>query len=49
MLLDAGHDLVGLDTYLYEACTFDDHGQAVPSMRRDIRESNRTTSRDSRP
>jgi nucleoside-diphosphate-sugar epimerase len=38
MLVEAGHALVGLDTYLYEACTFDDRGQAVPSMRRDIRD-----------
>jgi nucleoside-diphosphate-sugar epimerase len=38
MLLEAGHDVEGLDTYLYEACTFGDHAAAVPSMRRDIRD-----------
>ncbi|NLD71361.1 MAG: SDR family oxidoreductase [Chloroflexi bacterium] len=40
MLLDAGHEVVGLDTELYETCTFGD-GQDivdVPSIRKDIRD-----------
>lgn len=38
MLVDAGHDVVGLDTNLYERCTF---GQDIPqnsTIRKDIRD-----------
>jgi nucleoside-diphosphate-sugar epimerase len=38
LLLEAGHDVVGLDTDLYEACAFGDPGQAVTSIQRDIRD-----------
>jgi nucleoside-diphosphate-sugar epimerase len=34
----AGHDVNGLDTYLYEGCDFGDDGIAVPSIRKDIRD-----------
>lgn len=39
MLLEAGHDLVGVDSDLYEQCTFGDEKaiQAIPEMRKDIR------------
>jgi nucleoside-diphosphate-sugar epimerase len=39
LLLDAGHDVVGLDTYLYEGCDFGEAPAAsVPAMRKDIRD-----------
>jgi nucleoside-diphosphate-sugar epimerase len=38
MLLEAGHDVVGLDTYLYEACTFGEVRPDLPSMRVDLRD-----------
>jgi nucleoside-diphosphate-sugar epimerase len=38
MLLEAGHDVVGLDTYLYEACTFGEVRPDLPSMRIDLRD-----------
>ena len=34
----AGHDVVGLDTYLFEDCTFGDDGPAIPSVRLDLRD-----------
>jgi nucleoside-diphosphate-sugar epimerase len=34
----AGHDVSGLDTYLYEGCDFGDDGMSVPSIRKDIRD-----------
>jgi len=34
----AGHDVVGLDTYLFEDCTFGAEGEAVESMRLDVRD-----------
>ncbi|MEM6674128.1 MAG: NAD(P)-dependent oxidoreductase [Planctomycetota bacterium] len=37
MLQAAGHDVVGLDTYFYEGCQFDD-GPPVDSIRKDIRD-----------
>ena len=39
MLLDAGHEVVGLDTELYAACTFGDEDRIVPvpTIRKDIR------------
>ena len=38
MLMEAGHDVVGFDSDLFEACTF--HGRLldVPSLRKDIRD-----------
>lgn len=40
MLLEAGHDVVGLDSDLYERCTFPQGGEIpdVPWVRKDIRE-----------
>ncbi|MFC1889611.1 NAD-dependent epimerase/dehydratase family protein [Thermodesulfobacteriota bacterium] len=39
MLLEAGHELVGVDSDLYEQCTFGDEKaiQPIPEMRKDIR------------
>ncbi len=39
LLLDAGHEVVGLDTYLYEGCDFGaDRAPAVAVIRRDVRD-----------
>jgi nucleoside-diphosphate-sugar epimerase len=39
LLLDAGHEAVGLDTYLYEGCDFGaDRGPAVEEIRKDVRD-----------
>jgi nucleoside-diphosphate-sugar epimerase len=38
MLQAAGHDVVGLDSYLYEACTFGPEVPDVPSLRVDLRD-----------
>jgi nucleoside-diphosphate-sugar epimerase len=39
LLLDAGHEVVGLDTYLYEGCDFgEDRAPAVPAIRKDVRD-----------
>lgn len=40
MLLEAGHDVVGCDSDLYERCTYDAGGKLVdvPSFRKDIRD-----------
>lgn len=38
MLVDAGHDVVGLDNYLFEHCTLGPEVPEVPSMRMDIRD-----------
>ncbi len=39
MLLDAGHEVVGLDSCLYEGCDFGENpSPAVPSMRLDVRD-----------
>jgi nucleoside-diphosphate-sugar epimerase len=38
MLQAAGHDVTGLDTYLYEACTFGPVVPDVPSLRMDLRD-----------
>lgn len=39
MLKDAGHQVVGLDSYLFEGCTFGLTGTSdVPSIRRDLRD-----------
>jgi nucleoside-diphosphate-sugar epimerase len=38
MLVAAGHDVVGLDNNLFEQCTFGSEPQAIPAIRKDIRE-----------
>jgi nucleoside-diphosphate-sugar epimerase len=38
MLQEAGHDVVGLDNYLYEDCTFGDAVADVPALRLDVRD-----------
>lgn len=37
-LQKAGHEIIGLDTYLYEGCTFGDEVPDVPSLRMDLRD-----------
>jgi nucleoside-diphosphate-sugar epimerase len=38
MLLAAGHDVVGLDSELFEACTFTHDLHDVPTLRKDVRD-----------
>jgi len=38
MLLDAGHEVVGLDSDLFAACTFGDGIRAIPEQRKDVRD-----------
>jgi nucleoside-diphosphate-sugar epimerase len=38
VLTKAGHSVTGLDTYLYEGCTFGDDAVSVPAIRKDIRD-----------
>jgi nucleoside-diphosphate-sugar epimerase len=39
LLVKAGHDVVGLDTYLYEGCDFDDTAaSSIPIIRKDVRD-----------
>jgi nucleoside-diphosphate-sugar epimerase len=39
LLAGAGHEVVGLDTYLYEGCDFgEDRASAVPVIRKDVRD-----------
>ena len=38
MFREAGHDVVGLDTFLFEDCTFGTDADEVPSIRVDLRE-----------
>jgi nucleoside-diphosphate-sugar epimerase len=39
LLFEAGHDVVGLDMFLYEGCDFGaDRAPAVPAIRRDVRD-----------
>ncbi len=38
MLIADGHDVVGLDTDLYERCTFGDWKQELPTLRADLRD-----------
>jgi nucleoside-diphosphate-sugar epimerase len=40
MLIDSGHEVVGLDSDLYEQCTFGDEDriQKIPAMKKDIRD-----------
>jgi len=34
----AGHEVVGLDSFLYESCTFGSPPQPVPALRKDVRD-----------
>src|SRR5918992_3072802 len=38
LLLEAGHDVGGLDTYLYETCTFGDDVESISAVRKDVRD-----------
>ena len=38
MLIADGHDVVGLDTDLYQRCTFGDHILMIPSIHKDLRD-----------
>lgn len=39
LLLDAGHDVVGLDSFLFSGCDFgEDHTPAIPAVRKDVRD-----------
>jgi nucleoside-diphosphate-sugar epimerase len=38
VLARAGHDLTGLDTYLYEGCDFGEDKTVVPAIRKDVRD-----------
>jgi nucleoside-diphosphate-sugar epimerase len=38
MLRAAGHDVIGLDTYLFEDCTFGEDSSPVPGLRKDVRD-----------
>jgi nucleoside-diphosphate-sugar epimerase len=39
LLVDAGHDVVGLDTFLFEGCDFsEDRTPAIPAIRKDMRD-----------
>lgn len=42
MLLAAGHDVVGLDTGLYDSCDFGATPYAIPEVRKDLRNLERT-------
>ncbi|MFQ5654131.1 MAG: NAD-dependent epimerase/dehydratase family protein [Planctomycetota bacterium] len=38
LLGEAGHEVQGLDSFLFEGCTFGEEGREIPSMRLDIRD-----------
>jgi nucleoside-diphosphate-sugar epimerase len=38
LLHAAGHEVVGLDNYLYETCTFGEDVEDAPSLRKDVRD-----------
>ena len=39
MLVEAGHEVVGLDTDLFEQCSFEEEGiVSVPELRKDVRD-----------
>jgi len=38
ILLNEGHDVVGLDTDLYRFCTYGDDPQSIPSIDKDVRD-----------
>ncbi len=37
-LLGAGHEVVGLDSYFFEQCTFQENSFNIPALRKDIRD-----------
>ncbi|MGH7790369.1 MAG: NAD-dependent epimerase/dehydratase family protein [Candidatus Binatia bacterium] len=37
----AGHELVGLDTFYFEGCDFGPSGEAIPTLRKDLRDVTR--------
>ena len=39
ILADAGHDVTGLDTYLFEDCSFGDEQPDIPALRLDLRDT----------
>jgi nucleoside-diphosphate-sugar epimerase len=41
MLQSAGHDVMGLDSYLFEGCSFGEPAPEIPSLRSDIRDVTR--------
>lgn len=41
MFVDAGHDVVGLDSFLYEGCTLGSEPLEVPAIRKDVRDVTR--------
>jgi nucleoside-diphosphate-sugar epimerase len=41
MVQAAGHDVIGLDTYLFEDCTFGDGAPDIPALRMDLRDVGR--------
>ena len=38
MLVEAGHDVTGLDTFFYEECTYGSDVTQPPAIRRDVRD-----------
>jgi nucleoside-diphosphate-sugar epimerase len=38
MLMARGHDVVGLDSYLYESCAFGEAPREIPALRNDVRD-----------
>jgi nucleoside-diphosphate-sugar epimerase len=38
VLVRAGHDVTGLDTYLYEGCDFGEDRVVIPALRKDVRD-----------
>jgi nucleoside-diphosphate-sugar epimerase len=38
LLSEAGHEVVGLDNYLYGDCTFGHEGDDIPALRKDVRD-----------
>lgn len=42
LLRKAGHELTGLDSNLFERCTFGEGIEAIPSLRKDVRDVTRT-------
>ena len=49
LLQEAGHEVVGLDNYLFETCTFGADVVDPPALRKDVRDVRSTTSRASTP
>jgi nucleoside-diphosphate-sugar epimerase len=38
LLQEAGHEVAGLDNFLYETCTFGDDVEEIPALRKDVRD-----------